>query len=227
MSKNEQLLEFFYSIITASKQAKFDTIAAERTRYLTVVIENVYQEQNASAIVRSCDCFGIHDIHAIEKDNSFSVNREIAMGAGKWVDIHHHQDARFPTLTALKALKEKGYRIVATTPHENDMTIDALELDQPTALLFGTEKMGLSEAALTQADAFVKIPMYGFSESFNVSVSAALSLHTLRQKLEKMPPEIWKMSHEEQVEIKLSWCRNILRNVEATEREFLKSIDER
>lgn len=224
MTQNEQLLEFFYSIITESKRDKFDQIAAERTRYLTAVIENVYQEQNASAIVRTCDCFGIHDIHAIEKDNSFSVNREIAMGAGKWVDIYHHRDSTYPTTNALKKLKEKGYRIVATTPYENDITIDQLELDHPTALLFGTEKMGLSEAALSQADAFVKIPMYGFSESFNVSVSAALCLHTLRQKLEKMPTEIWKMSHEEQVEIKLKWCRNILRNVEATEREFLKSI---
>jgi len=225
MTKNEQLLEFFYSIITEAKQEKFDKIAAERTRFLTVIIENVYQEQNASAIVRSCDCFGIHDIHAIEKDNSFSVNREIAMGAGKWVDIHHHRDPIYPTITALKTLKEKGYRIVATTPHENDTTIDKLELDQPTALLFGTEKMGLSEAALSQADAFVKIPMYGFSESFNVSVSAALCLHTMRQKLEQLPPEIWKMSHLEQVEIKLDWCRNILRNVEATERGFLNSIE--
>lgn len=224
MTKNEQLLAFFYSIITSSKQEKFDKIAADRTRFLTVVIENVYQEQNASAIVRSCDCFGIHDIHAIEKDNSFSVNREIAMGAGKWVDIYHHQDPKYPTTIALKKLKEKGYRIVATTPHENDMTIDELVLDQPTALLFGTEKMGLSEAALTHADAFVKIPMYGFSESFNVSVSAALCLHTLRQKLEKMPPEIWKMSREEQVEVKLNWCRSILKNVEASEREFWKSI---
>ncbi|MDG0974148.1 MAG: RNA methyltransferase [Crocinitomicaceae bacterium] len=224
MTKNEQLLEFFYSIITESKRAKFDKIAAERTRHLTVIIENVYQEQNASAIVRSCDCFGIHDIHAIEKDNSFSVNREIAMGAGKWVNIQHHQDPKFPTTTALNKLKQKGYRIVATTPHEEDTNIDELDLTQPTALLFGTEKMGLSEAALSQADAYVRIPMYGFSESFNVSVSAALCLHSLRQKLEKMPAEHWKMTHEEQVEVKLDWCRNILRNVEASERDFLKSI---
>jgi tRNA (guanosine-2'-O-)-methyltransferase len=225
MTKNEQLLAFFYSIITESKREKFDQIASERTRYLTVVIENVYQEQNASAIVRSCDCFGIHDIHAIEKENSFSVNREIAMGAGKWVNIQHHQDPKYPTTSALKKLKEKGYRIVATSPHEDDTTIDELDLNQPTALLFGTEKMGLSEAAMTHADAFVKIPMYGFSESFNVSVSAALCLHTLRQKLEQMPPEIWKMSPAEQVEIKLNWCKKILRNAEATEREFLKSVE--
>ncbi len=225
MTKNEQLLSFFYSIITESKREKFDQIASERTRYLTVVIENVYQEQNASAIVRSCDCFGIHDIHAIEKENSFSVNREIAMGAGKWVNIQHHQDPKYPTTSALKKLKEKGYRIVATSPHEDDTTIDELDLNQPTALLFGTEKMGLSEAAMTHADAFVKIPMYGFSESFNVSVSAALCLHTLRQKLEQMPPEIWKMSPAEQVEIKLNWCKKILRNAEATEREFLKSVE--
>lgn len=225
MTKNEQLLAFYFSLITASKREKFNRIASNRTRYLTVVIENVYQEQNASAIVRSCDCFGIHDIHAIEKDNSFSVNREIAMGAGRWVNIQHHQDANYPTSSALKKLKEKGYRIVATTPHEADTTLDELDLNQPTALLFGTEKLGLSEIAFNHADAFVKIPMYGFSESFNVSVSAALCLHTLRQKLEKMPPEIWKLSHQEQVEVKLDWCKKILRNAEATEREFLKSIE--
>jgi tRNA (guanosine-2'-O-)-methyltransferase len=226
MTKNKALLDAFYSIITEAKREKFDLLAAKRTRYLTVVLENLYQEQNASAIVRTCDCFGLQDIHVIEKDNEFSVNRDIAMGAGRWVDIYPHTDPKFPTTTCLNSLKKRGYRIVATTPHEEDITIDELPIDQPIALVFGTERMGLSETVLILADDYVRIPMYGFTESFNVSVSAALSLHTIRQKLERSNIP-FELSEEEQIDVKLNWCRRIIKNAEATEREFVKMIEGR
>lgn len=219
-----KLLEELYKIITPSKIEKFDRIAAERTRYLTVAVENLYQEHNASAVMRSCDCFGIQDLHVIEKTNKFSVNREIAMGAGQWVDHHAYTDELYPTSKCINHLKEQGYVIAATTPHTNDVTIHEMPIDKPVALLFGTEQTGLSEAALNMSDIFVKIPMVGFTESFNISVSAALCMHTLRSRLESQDDFEWKISEEEQIELKIQWCKNIIKNPEVVEKDLLRRL---
>lgn len=221
------LLEELYKIITQDKVDKFERLAALRTRHLTVVVENLYQEHNASAVMRSCDCFGIQDIHIVEKGNKFSVNREIAMGAGKWVDNHHYTDKLYPTKKCISTLKEKGYRIIATTPHTNDVTINELDVSQPLALLFGTEQSGLSETALDMADEFVKIPMYGFTESFNISVSAALSMMTIRRKLEDQTDLNWLLSEKEQTELKIKWCKNIIKNPDIVERDLLRRLAEK
>ncbi len=223
----EELLKELYKIITEEKVEKYEQIASLRTRHLTIVVENLYQEHNASAVMRSCDCFGIQDMHVIEKGNKFSVNREIAMGAGKWVDHHHYTDNLFPTKKCINTLKERGYKIVATTPHTNDIKIQDLDVSQPIALMFGTEQTGLSESALEQADEFVKIPMYGFTESFNISVSAALSMSILRSKLEQLDDNNWLLSKEEQTALKIKWCKNIIKNPDIVEKDLLRRIKER
>jgi tRNA (guanosine-2'-O-)-methyltransferase len=223
----KELLEELYKIITPEKVEKFEQIASLRTRHLTVVVENLYQEHNASAVMRSCDCFGIQDLHVIEKGNKFNVNREIAMGAGKWVDDYHYVDNLYPTKKCINTLKEKGYKIVATTPHTKDITIDELDIKQPTALLFGTEQSGLSETALDMSDDFVKIPMYGFTESFNISVSAALTMMTLRKKLENENNLEWLLSKEEQTELKIKWCKNIIKNPDIVERDLLRRLQDK
>jgi tRNA (guanosine-2'-O-)-methyltransferase len=149
------------------------------------------------------------------------------MGAGKWVDHYHYTDNLFPTKKCITALKDQGYKIVATTPHTNDIKIQDLDISQPIALMFGTEQTGLSESALEQADEFVKIPMYGFTESFNISVSAALSMSILRSKLELIEKNNWLLSKEEQTELKIKWCKNIIKNPDIVERDLLRRIKER
>ncbi|MDX1652517.1 MAG: RNA methyltransferase [Brumimicrobium sp.] len=220
----QELLQELYKLITPAKIEKFDRIAAERTRHLTVAVENLFQEHNASAVMRSCDCFGIQDIHIIEKTNKFSVNREIAMGAGRWVDRHHYYDPLYPTTKCIGALKEMGYTVVATSPHSPDNSLKNLSLDKPIALLFGTERSGLSETALNLADVHVRIPMYGFTESFNISVSAAILMHTLRDRLEKEADFPWKLNDDEQVKLKIQWCKKIIRNSEIVEKGLLKRL---
>src|SRR5690606_12525524 len=145
-------------------------------------LENLFQPHNASAVLRSCDGFGIQDIHIIENYNKYKPNREIDMGSSKWLNTIKYKEKENNTVECIRHLKSKGYKIVATTPHENDCLIDDLPLDQPTALLFGTELTGLTKEALNEADAFVKIPMFGFTESFNISVSVALALYSVTQK---------------------------------------------
>lgn len=221
---NEKVLEEFYKIITPNKQEMFDRIAAQRTRHLTVVMENIYQEHNASAVLRSCDCFGLQELHVIEKDNAYKVQRDIALGAGRWVDMHTYDDGAEVTKECIEGLRARGYKIVATTPHTDSQTIYDLDLTQPVALVFGTERRGISDEVRELADEFVKIPMYGFTESFNISVSVAIILHTLRQRLEQSDLS-WKLTKEEQELLKILWCTRILNGGDMLERRIRQDLD--
>jgi len=223
----EKLLHALYQIITPEKVEKFEQIAANRTRYITVAVENLFQEHNASAVVRSCDCFGIQDLHIIEQTNKFSVNRDIALGAGQWVNHYHYSDPQSPTLKCIKSLKEKGYKIAATTPHTDAYTINNVPINEPTVFLFGTEQNGLSEEALEVSDYYVKIPMVGFTESFNISVSAALTMNITRTRLEQQSEWEWKLSKEEQTKLKIEWCKRIIRNPDLVIKDMMRRIQEK
>ena len=215
---DKKILAEFYDIISDNKKVMFDKIASERTKHITLAIENVYQEHNASAVLRSCDCFGIQELHVIEKDNQYKVQRDIALGAGRWVDLFNYNQGEHVTKDCIDRLKSKGYTIVATTPHTEN-TIYDLDLSQPIALIFGTERRGISQEVESMADNFVKIPMYGFTESFNISVSVAIILNTLRQRLEQSSYQ-WKLTQEEQTALKIKWCRKILNSGEKLEKHF-------
>lgn len=218
MTLDEKVLGSFYNMITESKQEMFDRIAADRTKHITVVMENIHKEHNASAVLRTCDCFGIQELHAIEKNNTYEIQRDIALGAGNWVDLFTHTEGANPTVTCLEDLRDKGYKIIATSPHtEND--INDLDLNEPIALVFGTEKKGVSDKVEEMADQLVKIPMYGFTESFNISVSAAIALNIIRRNL-KQSNINWKLSHEEQVKLKIQWSTKIIRDGVIVENEI-------
>ena len=224
-SIDEQVLEAFYNIINDSKQEMFDRIAADRTRHITVVMENVRKDHNASAVLRTCDCFGIQDLHAIEKGKDYTIQREIARGAGNWVDLHSHTTGDFPEKECIQELKQKGYRIVATSPHA-EHTIFDLNLDQPLALVFGTERRGISETMKAECDELIQIPMYGFTESFNVSVSVAIILNTLRNRLEKSELD-WKLSPAEQCALKITWCSKYVNEGVRVEQEIRRRLLEK
>lgn len=225
-SEELAVLKELYDIITPNKREMFDRIAADRTNYMTVVLENVFQEHNASAVLRSCDCFGIQNLHVIEKDNQYMVQRDIALGAGRWVDMYNYDQPPSPTADCIQNLRSKGYRIIATTPHTNDRTINDIDLNGPMAFVFGTERRGISQEVVDMADEFVRIPMYGFTESFNISVSVAITLNVIRQRLEKSDL-IWKLSEEEQTALKLKWCRKILRGGQELEDEIRRRLFEK
>ena len=224
MNIDQKVLEEFYAIISESKQEMYERISKDRTNHITVVLENIYQEHNASAVLRTCDCFGIQELHAIEKNNQYKVQRDIALGAGRWVDLYNYDQGENPTIDCINKLKLKGYKIVATTPHEKEITIQQLDISQPIALVFGTERKGISQEIIDSADAFVKIPMYGFTESFNISVSVALALNTLRDRLEKSDIN-WKLNEEDQTQLKIKWCKKILRSGNDMEKEFRRRLE--
>jgi len=194
-----------------------------RTRFLTIVLEDIFQPHNASAVVRTCDCFGIQDIHVIENKNRYKVSRDVTLGSAQWVDIiKHNAKGNDNTLECFRKLKENGYKVIATTPHTNDIALEDFQLDHKTALVFGSEQTGISEVAKAHADGFVKIPMVGFTESLNISVSAAICIHQLTLKLRALEPEIWQLSPQEKESIYLKWIRRIVRKSDLLEKEFYK-----
>lgn len=212
MNKQEWILNKLYNHISENKQNLFEEIILNRTRYVTVVLENLFQPHNAAAVLRSCDCFGIQDVHVIENENKYEPNKEIDMGSSKWIDLYKYNAEENNTVSTINHLKNIGYKIAATTPHTNDCLIDELPLEQPTALLFGTEATGLTQEALDHADTFVKLPMYGFTESYNISVSVALSLFSVTQSIRQNSKINWHLTPEEQLEIKLKWVRKVLKS---------------
>ncbi len=190
--------------ISPEREKLFQKILKNRTNYITVAVEEIYQSHNASAVLRSCDCFGIQSVHVIEDKYKFSPNPEVDMGSSKWLTINNYNE-NDPLETAITKLKEKNYRIVATTPHTNDTKLEDFDISKgPVALFFGTEMRGLSQKAIEMADEHLKIPMYGFTESFNISVSVAIILHHLRQKLNKSTLP-WHLTEKEHEEILYNW----------------------
>ena len=220
MNSNKEFIAYLSQFISETRRAKFDTVLNYRTRHITVVLEDLYQPHNASAVLRSCDIFGIQDIHIIENKNAYTVNKDIALGAPKWLNLHKYRKEENNSLDCIKKLKDQGYRIVATTPHENDCNLEDLTVDKPLALFFGTELTGISDTVREHADEYVKIPMYGFTESFNISVSAALCLHTLTEKLHKTIVA-WHLSDTEKEELLLRWLKNSIPKVELIEKDYL------
>jgi len=201
------LIDFLSELVTEERLDTFMKVLNNRTRYITVVLEDLFQSHNASAVLRSCDCFGIQDVHMIENKFSYSLNRDVSLGSAQWLSLFRYNKKENNTLDAIKELKKQGYRIVATTPHTNDTVLEDLDLNRgKIALLFGSELPGLSDIAMENADEFVKINMRGFTESFNISVSAAICLYELTKKLRTSSIE-WGLSDEEEKKLLLEWLR--------------------
>lgn len=204
-----QLLEYLENFITEARKTRFEQILSQRTNHFTVAVEDVFQMHNTSAVVRSCEVFGVQQAHLIERRYGKRLDEKIAMGAQKWVDTFRYED----TQSCIDALRVKGYRIVATTPHHEAYLLDDFDISQKSAFFFGTESEGLSTTVLQQADTFLKIPMVGFTESLNISVSAAIILQQLTQKLRKSAVA-WQLTQAEVAALRLKWTKQSVRSID-------------
>jgi len=213
---NKELLAHLESYLTPRRRGLFDKVLAERTNHFTVATEDVYQLHNTSAVIRSCDVFGVQNVHITEERNRKRIDREIAMGAQKWVNINRYHTAK----DSCETLRAKGYQIIATTPHNDACLLEDFDVSQPSALFFGTEKDGLSNEIMEQADGYLKIPMVGFTESLNISVSAAIILQSITSKLKRSEVE-WRLTEEEIYETKLNWAINSIKSSEQIIERFL------
>lgn len=214
--KSHDYLNYLEKFITPNRSARFEEVLVNRTKHFCVAVEDVYQLHNTSAVMRSCEVFGIQDLHVIEQKFGKAIDKEIAMGAEKWVDIYRHKS----TQSCITTLKEQGYQIVATTPHANAYLLDDFDISKPSAIFLGTEKEGLSAHVIEAADTFIKIPMFGFTESLNISVSAAIIINNISNKLRNSSVN-WQMTDEQILMKKIDWTRKSIKDIDFITQRFL------
>ncbi len=216
----KELIRFLEQFTTEERKNQLQDIVNKRTRYITIGLENIYQTQNASAVLRSCDCFGIQDIHIIENEYQFDVNPQVVIGASKWLSLFKYNKEPNNTRTTIQKLKTEGYRIIATSPHTNDINLDLFDLEKgKVALIFGNEREGISDIVKEEADEFLKIPMYGFSESLNISVSAGITCQYLSNQLRNSKIN-WQLTEQESNAIHLEWLLKTIKKSSLLVEEF-------
>ena len=210
-----ELLHYLESFLTDERKARFLNVLSRRTNHFTIAMEDIFQLHNTSAVMRSCEVFGIQQLNVVEEKYGKTIDKEIAMGAEKWVDIN-----RFANMQeCIDDVRSKGYRIIATTPHHDDCTLEEFDISQKSAIFFGTERLGLSEEVIGQADGFLKIPMEGFTESLNISVSAAIIIQSLTSRLRNSDIE-WRLSEKEMLEKRIDWARKSIKDIKRVESRF-------
>ena len=202
---------------------RFDTVLEKRTRHLCVVLENVYQSRNASAVMRSCDGMGVQDVHLVEDINPWVYNRVVSKGTPSWLTLHRYKKTPDPTAACIQQLRDNGYRIAVTSPHAHGNTADNVPIDEPLALVMGTEWQGVSERMLEEADYHITIPMHGFAESLNISVAAAIALYELSKRSRSLPKKVWELTEEEKNTLRGDWAMKTVRKSELVLKHLIET----
>ena len=210
-------LNYLEGFLTDNRKERFLDILQNRTNHFTVAVEDVFQMHNTSAVMRSCEVFGVQNMNVIEQRFGKRIDKQIAMGAQKWVDITPFDSVS----NCIDTLKSKGYQIIATTPHTDDCDLENFDFSKPSALCFGTEKEGLSEEIMQKADGFLKIPMVGFTESLNISVSAAIILQNLTNRLRNSDIP-WQLTEAQILEKRLDWARKSIKDIKRIEARYFE-----
>lgn len=219
MTIDLKLLEYLEDFLTENRKERFLEVLQNRTNHFTIAMEDVYQLHNTSAVMRSCEVFGIQELNVVEQKFGKRIDTEIAMGAQKWVDIN-----RFDSMqNCIDSVRAKGYQIIATTPHNDSCMLHEFDITKPSAIFFGTEKQGLSQEVIEQADGFLKIPMVGFTESLNISVSAAIIIQDITSRLRQSNIN-WKLNDEEILEKRLTWTKNSIKDIKRIEERYYASL---
>lgn len=220
------LLAYLQGFISDERKIRFEEVLSKRTRFLTCVLENILDAHNANAVIRTCECFGIQDVHVIEHESKFKAAKKVLQGAHKWLSIYKYKEPFSKSLDCMRKLKSEGYRIVATSPHEGSISMHDLDLSTPIALVMGKENVGISDVVKAEADVFVKIPMQGFTESLNISVAAAILLQDLSSRIRLDETINWRLKEEEKDEIRKEWTlKNIYRNELLIERFYQDQLN--
>lgn len=218
------LTRHFEHYLTEKRKDVIQRVLSQRTRHVALVLENIVQPHNMSAVVRTCECYGVQNLYIVDDQNLFEVNKRVLKGSNKWIDIVRYKTKeRNNTTNCLQDLKRAGYQILVTHPDAEGISIEEVDVTQKIALVMGNESIGVSDEALQLADQKVYIPMVGFTESMNISVSAAICLHTLLPKLRRSPVT-WQLTQYEQDFLRLEWMKKSIRRSDLIEQEFLKSI---
>lgn len=219
--KDHALLNYLEGFLTENRKEGFLRVLQNRTKHFTIAMEDVYQLHNTSAVMRSCEVFGIQELNVIEQKFGKRIDSEIAMGAQKWVDVFRYNSVQ----SCMDEMRAKGYQIIATTPHDDSCFLHEFDITKPSALFFGTERDGLSEEVMQQSDGFLKIPMVGYTESLNISVSAAIIIQDITNRLRQSKLN-WQLTPDEVLDKRLDWTRKSIKDIEFIERKYWEALQE-
>ncbi|ARV14070.1 TrmH family RNA methyltransferase [Polaribacter sp. SA4-12] len=221
---DEKLLNYFEGFLTDNRKSLFKKVLENRTRHFAVVLEDIFQPHNASAVVRTADIFGVQDVYAIENKYTNKVSRHVAKGSQKWITSKRYKSDGDNTKICLDNLREKGYQIIATTPHNDSCLLQDFDVTKKSAFVFGVEAEGVSDFVKEQADGFLKIPMVGFTESLNISVAAAIVLQDVTTKLRNSDVD-WQLSQEEKEDLYYDWVKKTIKNVDKIEEHYHQNLE--
>jgi len=224
---SKALVEYLGQYLTPNRKANIEQVLGARTRFLTVVLEDIFQSHNASAVVRTSECMGLQDLHMIESRSKYGTNKKVLKGSNKWITINRYKEKGGDNVAVCyESLRKNGYRILAMDPAEDGVSLLDVPIDGKIALVMGNELDGLSPYAVKHADAKVRVPMFGFTESMNVSVTAAISMNILMTRLRSLDVP-WQLTGDEKDSLRLEWYRKCVRRCEIVEKEFQKNFERR
>jgi len=218
-AERDDLIAFLAQFVTRKRRQKMNDVLDYRTRQITVVLEDIRNPQNSNAVMRSAECLGVQDIHLIENRYQYGPTLAVSRGATKWLSLHHYDETEWNTPNAYQSLRDAGYMVVATTPDDGSLKLSELPVDHKIALVFGNEEEGATPYAIEQADATLRLPMFGFTQSYNISVSAAFAISHLVKHLHASDIP-WQLTENERQELKLDWYRKTIENYELVETRF-------
>jgi tRNA (guanosine-2'-O-)-methyltransferase len=191
------------------RMERIENVLDARVDSVTVVIENLYDPHNGAAAMRSVEAFGLTTMHFVDPGERFTASSKVTIGCDKWVNSEHHQGID----NCAKAIHEQGGLLYATLP-DADLTLEDVDVSKPVALVFGNEHDGLSERAIEVCDRAVRIPMFGFTRSFNLSVSVALCLSRVTARRREHLGASGDLEEAERTRLRARWYALGVRGVE-------------
>lgn len=222
----KELVKHLAQYVSTERKNKIDHVLKERTNYVSLVLEDINKPHNASATIRTCECLGVQNIHIIENPENgspFFASNWVTQGASKWVNLNRYKKkTRNNTKACIDLLKKEGYMIIATSPDADSLSLNQIPMNKKLAFMFGNEEKGLSDYAFNEADACLKLPMYGFTQSYNISVSVAITFSHVIDRLRASKVK-WNLSEKEKRDLKLLWYKKSIRAGKMLEKAFLKS----
>lgn len=219
------LTAHFERFIMPERIARVREVLENRTRHLCLVLEDIYKSQNSSATLRTCDALGIQDVHIIENHSPFLLDSNVTLGSCQWTTLHRYRESGGNnTQACFAALRAQGYRIVATVPGVGSQSLEEIGLESKCAFVFGNEEKGLSAAAIEGADTCLSLPMYGFTQSYNISVSVGIVLMHMTRNARAAGVD-WQLTDEEKDALTLEWYRTMVRGDDIIEKQFFASMD--
>lgn len=199
--QNKKNSIFFEQFITDDRKRKINGVLSYRINRIVLVLENIYDPHNVSAVIRTCDGLGFLDLYIVDPNKKIKYSSPITTGAEKWLNIFTYNEIG----KCYEDLRKKGYQIYASVLDKKAENLTDIDINKgKTAFVLGNEHSGLTEEAINGADGLFYIPMYGFVQSFNISVTAAMVLYWSREKL-NMAGISGDLSDKEIEKYKIKW----------------------